>query len=78
MEKLKAGKPVTVDNVTLLPIERLTIHSKKMDFCHWIAAQKEPYAIILRDSKGIRAFDMEGNDVSIECLMKAVSDLIVL
>ena len=75
MEELKAGKPVSTDSVTLLPIERTSIHSRKMDFGYWMVAQKTPYAIILRDSLGMRAFDMEGNNVAMEPLMKAVPDI---
>jgi len=75
MEELKPGKPVTANNVTLIPIERISINSKEMNKGYWIAAQKEPYAIILRDSKWSRAFDMEGNEVSMEYLAQVVTDL---
>lgn len=75
MDELTAGNPVTTHSVTLLPIERIFIQSGKMDSGYWMVVQKAPYAIILRDSKGMRAFDMEGNNISLQPLVQAVPDI---
>lgn len=77
MNTLEAGNALTINNVTLIPIQRVSLHTEAMNSFRWVIAQKEPYAIILRDSKGERAFDMQGNHISIESLMQHLPVLTV-
>lgn len=75
MDKLQTGKPRVAGNVTLLPIERLFIHAEKGLTGHWLAARKEPYAIIICDDNGIRAFNSEAKAIPLEQLTQSVPDL---
>lgn len=78
MNTLKVGNALTINRVTLLPIERISLHTETMNSFRWVIAKKEPYAIILRDSKGERAIDMQGNPVPIETLTQKLPDLAVI
>lgn len=74
-EAVRAGVPVTLGRVTLLPIERTLLHA-----CHgksglWLWAAKQPYALIVRDAGGLRVFGVEAAAVSIEGLCASVPGL---
>ena len=75
MDKLLVGKPFIAGQFSLVTIERLYIHSEKGTAGYWIAAQKELHAIILCDTNGIRAVDLDSNEVSLEELIKNIPKL---
>ena len=75
MVKLLVGKPFIAGQFSLVTIERLYIHSEKGTAGYWIAAQKELHAIILCDTNGIRAVDLNSNEVSLEELIKNIPKL---
>ena len=75
MDKLQAGTPLVAGKFTLVPIERFFIHTEKGSTGHWLAAHKEPHAIIICDANGIRAFNLEAKEVSLEHLAQAVPNL---
>jgi len=75
MDKLRAGNPLLADQVTLVPIERWVIHSGTGDMGCWLSGLKEPFAIIVCDETGIRAFDTHATEVTIESLIQQVPDL---
>jgi hypothetical protein len=74
-EAVRAGTPVTVGSVTLLPIERVVLRSEWRDTSVWFSAAKEPYALIVRDSGGIRAIDAGDLAVSLDELREKVPGL---
>jgi uncharacterized spore protein YtfJ len=59
-ETLRAGTPVHVDGVTLLPIEHVAIQSEMDIVGAWFSVAKRPYALIVRDAAGIRTIDIDG------------------
>ena len=67
-EKLQAGTPFTVGSATLLPIERIVIHTMRGKTHGWVSIVKEPYALAVRDAGGIRAVDTDAIAVSLEQL----------
>ncbi len=67
-EMLVAGAAVSVGAVTVLPIERVVLRSRRGDGRWWFAATKEPYALVLRDAGGIRAFDTTAATIPIDTL----------
>jgi hypothetical protein len=77
-ETLRAGTPLTVGAVTLLPIERVVMHSDKGASGLWFAVAKEPYALVVRDPGGLRGFDANAAQVSLERLCEKISGLEVL
>ena len=75
MDKLQAGKPLVVGKFTLVPIERFLLHTEKGCTGYWLAAHKELHAIIISDTQGIRALNLQAKEVSLEQLTKAVPNL---
>jgi hypothetical protein len=64
-EKLQAGRPFTVGCATLLPIERIVVHTMRGKTHGWVSMVKEPYALAVRDAGGIRAVNTDANAVSL-------------
>ena len=75
MDKLLVGKPFISSQSCVVAIERLYIHSEKGTSGYWITAQKELHAIIICDTNGIRAIDLDSNEVSLEELIKNIPKL---
>jgi len=75
MDELRAGNPVVAGKVTVIPIERCFIQSDTGDMGCWLSGLKEPFAIIVCDKTGIRAFDTEATEISIESLIQKIPDL---
>ncbi len=75
MDELRAGNPMVAGEVTFVPIERCFIQSYTGDMGCWLSGLKEPFAIIVCDATGIRAFDTEATEISVESLMQKIPDL---
>jgi hypothetical protein len=74
-ETVRAGTPLRVGSVTLLPIERVVVHSDMGALGAWLTAAKEPYALVARDAGGIRALDIGATAVSLEALREGIPGL---
>lgn len=74
-ETVRAGTPVTHGAVVLLPIERVVSHSGRRSTRLWYSANKEPYALIVRDANGIWAIDTDAVAVSLDGLRESVPGL---
>ena len=74
-ETVRAGTPITVGSVTLLPIERVVVHSEQNNMRAWFSATKDPYALVVRDAGGIRAVDTDATAVPLEELRKKIPEL---
>ena len=75
MEELRIGNPMIVGEVTLVPIERCFIQSYTGEMVCWLSGLKDPFAIIVCDAIGMRAFDTEATEISVESLMQKVPNL---
>jgi len=75
MNELRAGNPIVAGEVTIVPIEHCYIMSIIEDVGSCFYGLKEPFAIIICDAIGIRAIDTEGIEISVESLIKKISDL---
>ena len=75
MEELRVGNPMIVGEVTLVPIERCFIQFYTGEMGCWLSGLKDPFAIIVCDAIGMRAFDTEATEISVESLMKKVPNL---
>ena len=75
MDELRAGNPMVAGEVIIVPIERCFIQSVTGDMGCWLSGLKEPFAIIVCDAIGIRAFDMEAIEISVEFLIQKIPDL---
>ncbi len=75
MDELRAGDPMVAGEVTLVPIERCFIQSNSGEMGCWLSGLKEPFAIIVCDAIGIRAFDAEATEISVEFLIRKIPGL---
>ena len=64
-QAFRAGTPLRVGPVTLLPIERLVTHADLGNTRAWFIVSKEPYALVVRDAGGIRAVDTDALSLSL-------------
>ena len=75
METLRAARPLSVGNVTLIAIERTGIHSAMDDEGYWLSGFKQAYAIVICDASGVHALDANLAEIKVEGLMQEVSNL---
>lgn len=75
MIRLQADTPLVVGDATLIIIARLSIDADSTDHACWLHAGKEPYALVIRDARGLRALDMAGRRLAIEELIEDVPAL---
>ncbi|UCD69635.1 MAG: hypothetical protein JSW48_06115 [Betaproteobacteria bacterium] len=73
-EKWRAGEPLRIGRVTLLPIERVSMRAKSAAAHAWLTACKEPLALVVRDAQGIRAIEVT-TALSIERLRDEIPEL---
>jgi uncharacterized spore protein YtfJ len=74
-ETLRAGPPLRVGGVTLLPIERVVVRPHRAAQGGWVTAALEPYALVVRDAGGVRVVEIDGAATSLEQLGERVSGL---
>ena len=75
MEQITADTPISVCELTLIPIVRTRIHDNKNINDVLLSAAKEPLAIIVCDIHGVRAFDMCSSEVNINDLIQQIPSL---
>lgn len=75
MDELRAGTPMVAGEFTLVPIERSFITSDSGDWGCWLSGIKEPFAVVVCDATGIRAFDTEATVIPVESLIQKIPDL---
>ena len=78
IEELRTGMPFVTDNVTLVPIERIFMHSGRNNTGFWITALKECYAVVICDANGIRILNTEAEEIPLAPLLQAIPDLDVI
>jgi hypothetical protein len=75
-ETVRAGTPLRVGSVIVLPIERVVVHAAMGALGAWFTAALGPYALVVRDAAGIRAIDIGGGPaVSLEALRQSFPGL---
>lgn len=75
METLRAGEPVKVGGVTLVPIERTRIGSDAGGAGCWIGAFKEVVAVVVCDDGGVRALTTDSSEIDLESLIEETPNL---
>ena len=60
MIRLHADAPIIFGDSTLILITRISITAHSAGAKCWLQACKEPYALVIRDTHGLRAMDMTG------------------
>ena len=75
MKTLTAGKPITINKFTIIPIEETRLYAKALLESPFIYASKRPKALILINDEGSKAFDMNFNEVPLESLTSHINGL---
>ena len=75
MDELRAGKPIIAGEATLIPIERCYIQPVPGNIGGFLYGLKEPFAIIIFDATGIRAYDTSTKEISVASLIQKIPDL---
>lgn len=78
MSRLRAGTPVALDGITIIPIEEVDVYGRNMKRGYWLHGSKKAAAIVFCDPQGVRAFDMHANELSLKQLVSDVNGLDVL
>ncbi len=74
MDRLLACEPIRIGNVTLFPIEHVTLRTQTTATHALLTASKQPVALVVRDSSGIRAIQF-GIELSIEQMRLQIPEL---
>jgi hypothetical protein len=75
MEALRAASPLSVGDITLVPIERAGIRSDRGDAGYWTSAFKEVFAVVVCDANGIRALDADSSEIALDALIRKTPNL---
>jgi len=74
-ETIRAGAPVAVGPIALLPIERIVLRAGRSAAMAWCTALKEPHALVVRDARGLRAVDARAAPIPLDALREKVPGL---
>jgi uncharacterized spore protein YtfJ len=66
IESLSAGQPITVGELTILPIIRVYIGCQNTDFLIVGSASKRPVAIVVISPQEKHALNLDGEEVPLE------------
>lgn len=75
MAELRTGNPMAAAGITIVPVERCFMQSGRGIMGCWLSGLKEPFAILVCDADGIRAFDMVGREIPVASLLHEIPDL---
>lgn len=75
MNELRAGTPLVVAGVTLIPVERLRLVANARRQACWFQATKEAFALVICDAHRTYALDAGGHPLSIDHLFELVPKL---
>ena len=75
MNKMRLGTPRNIDKVIIIPIERINISVHKIQQGVWLHGSKEIAALVIHTPCKLWAFDIDGQELSVEKLSCEVPDL---
>jgi hypothetical protein len=73
--RLIASTPIVVGDSTLQIVARLVIEADSLGPACLLHANKAPYALVVRDARGLRALDMSGRPLPLAELAKGLPEL---
>ena len=75
MKRLRAGHPVVVDDLQLIPVESTELYGDQTSGGVAAVGAKEPVAIVVRLAGRVWALDLEGRETSLSTLLRDVEGL---
>ena len=74
-KKIATGPPITVAGVTLIPVNRVSLHYWSTKGSASFCGAKQPVAVVVVSPQTRRAFRITGEEVSLEELIKEAPNL---
>jgi len=75
MNELRAGAPITLAGMILIPIERVKVNSEKQSFGYWLNATKEAVAIVICEPQGPRLMNISIEEHSLDNIFTELPEL---
>ncbi len=75
MKETRAGRPIIVGEITIIPLERLSVYHDGRKGGLLIYASKEPIGIVIVSPQGTAAIDMCGGQVPLENYIRDIHGL---
>ena len=75
MKRLRAGHPIVVDDLQLIPVESTEVYADQIYGRITAGAAKEPVAIVVRLAGRVWALDLEGRRTTLSTLLRDVEGL---
>jgi hypothetical protein len=75
MKTLRAGQPIVIDGLRVIPVESTQIHAGRPAGRLTAFAAKEPVAVVLGLAGRVWALDLEGHETSLAALLRDVDGL---
>ncbi|MDH5392450.1 MAG: hypothetical protein OEY11_04590 [Gammaproteobacteria bacterium] len=75
METITTESAVSVQGTILIAVVRTFFKSEDKPFARWLAASKQPLAIIVCNKNGVHAFDMQSAEISMDSLREIMPGL---
>lgn len=74
-EEITAGSPITAREVTVIPVIKTSIGCQGIGKGTSFSGFKRPTAVVVVSPEGTKAFDMTGEETSLDELMEAIPQL---
>jgi hypothetical protein len=75
MNELRAGAPITVAGMNLVPIERVQINAIKQSNGYWLNAMKEVVAVVICEPQGPRIMNVGMQDFSLDEILTLLPEV---
>ena len=75
MTRLSAGKPLTVDSFTIIPVEETTLYSGSVSDSKLFYASKKPKALVILSDQTPKAYNMDFSEIPIDDLLNKAEGL---
>jgi hypothetical protein len=72
---MQAGNPITVGDVKLIPLERVSMQSDSSKKGAFLYVTKEPIGVVIISSHGRSATDINGDSVPLETYLRQINGL---
>ena len=75
ISEFRLGESVTVEGVTIIPIEKVNYSANKAGRSFCMYGVKEPVAVIIASPGGVKAIDVKAREMSSHDIQKMAPDL---
>ena len=75
MKTLRAGPPIDVNEIQLIPIEMTCVYGHATPQCLTAVAGKEAVAVVILSDRGAWALDLDGCETPLDNLLRDVEGL---